>query len=115
AAVGKTDAADSRGWRPSRSAATPMRPTPFPVILLALCSLAAAPATAPSGPPDLIVHHAKVVTVDPKFSIAQAMAVKAGKVQRVGKDDEILALKGPATQVLDLTGRTVLPGLIDSH
>src|SRR4051812_275749 len=65
--------------------------------------------------PDLIVHHAKVVTVDPRFSVASAMSVKDGKVARVGTDEEVLATKDDHTRVLDLGGKTVLPGLIDSH
>jgi predicted amidohydrolase YtcJ len=64
---------------------------------------------------DLIVHHGKVVTVDRAFSIRQAMAVKGGRLLRVGDDDEILKLKGPGTVIVDLKGRMVLPGLIDSH
>jgi hypothetical protein len=65
---------------------------------------------------DLILHNAKVITVDPKFSIRQAVAVEAGKITAVGTSREVLAAhRGPATQVLDLQGRAVVPGLIDSH
>ena len=71
-------------------------------------------AAAPEAP-DLIVHNGKIVTVDQAFSVHQAMAVKDGKVLRVGGDRDILATKGDRTQVIDLAGRTVLPGLIDSH
>jgi predicted amidohydrolase YtcJ len=63
----------------------------------------------------LIVHHGKVVTVDQRFSVRQAMAVKDGRILRVGTDDEVLRLKGPRTEVMDLAGRMVLPGLMDSH
>ncbi len=65
--------------------------------------------------PDLIVHNAKLVTVDAKFSIAQAMAVRAGRIEAVGSNAAILKLKGPGTRVEDLKGKTVLPGLMDSH
>ncbi len=64
---------------------------------------------------DLILHHGKVVTVDDKFSIREAMAVEKGKILAVGSDEEILKLRGAGTRVLDLEGKTVLPGLIDSH
>lgn len=64
---------------------------------------------------DLIVHRGKVVTVDPKFSIHQAMAVKDGRITAVGTDDEVLRWRGDRTHVVDLAGRMVLPGLIDSH
>src|SRR6266498_1030275 len=64
---------------------------------------------------DLIVHHAKVVTVDRNFSVRQAMAIKNGLILRVGTDEETLRLKGPRTELIDLAGAMVLPGLMDSH
>lgn len=65
---------------------------------------------------DLILHHAKIVTVDRGFSVRQAVAVTAGKITRVGSSEEVLASeRGPNTQVINLEGRTVIPGLIDSH
>jgi predicted amidohydrolase YtcJ len=65
--------------------------------------------------PDLILHHGKVVTVDHSFSVAEAIAVSGERIVRVGSDSEVLALRGPKTQTIDLAGRMVLPGLIDSH
>ncbi len=65
---------------------------------------------------DLILHHGKIVTVDPKFSIRQAVAVKNGRITAVGENQAVLAAdRGPRTRLIDLAGRTVLPGLIDSH
>ncbi len=64
---------------------------------------------------DLILHNGKVVTVDRGFTIRQALAVKDGRLTRVGTDDEVLKERGPNTKVVDLGGKTVLPGLIDSH
>lgn len=65
---------------------------------------------------DLILHNGKIVTVDSRFSIAQAVAITGNKIAAVGSDASILASeRGPATRVVDLHGRTVLPGLIDSH
>ncbi len=72
-------------------------------------------ARAQNGPADLIVEHAKIVTVDPQFSIVSAMAVKDGRVVAVGSENQIRNFKGVGTRVLDLGGKTVLPGLIDSH
>jgi predicted amidohydrolase YtcJ len=89
-----------------------MRPAAL-LPLLAL-SLFAAPARA-AEEADLILHHGKVVTVDKKFSVHQALAVKDGRILRVGNDEEVLKAKGPRTEVIDLGGKTVLPGLIDSH
>lgn len=70
---------------------------------------------ATNDPADLVVHHAKVVTVDTQFSIAEAFAVRGERIVAVGSDDEVMKLVGPKTKVLDLKGRTVLPGLMDSH
>ena len=81
-----------------------------------LCALAGniiAPAFA--ARPDLILHHGKIVTVDQKFSIAEAIAIQGERILQVGSDAEVLKLKGEQTQVLDLGGNMVLPGLIDSH
>lgn len=64
---------------------------------------------------DLIVHHAKVVTVDAQFSIAEAVAVKDGTIVAVGTDADVLKHKGPKTRVIDADGKLVLPGLMDSH
>ena len=64
---------------------------------------------------EVIVHGGKVVTVDAGFSVREAMAVRGGKIVLVGSNEEVLKLKGAGTQVIDLAGRMVLPGLIDSH
>ena len=65
--------------------------------------------------PDQVFHGGKVVTVDSQFRIAEAMAVRGDSVLAVGGDEEILALAGSGTERIDLGGKTVLPGLIDSH
>jgi len=64
---------------------------------------------------DLILHNGQIVTVDRAFSTHSALAISGGRVLQVGTDAAVLALKGPATEVIDLKGRMVLPGLIDSH
>lgn len=65
--------------------------------------------------PDLILHHGKIVTVDDRFSVREAVAVEAGRIVQVGRSGSVLKLKGPGTRLVDLHGRMVLPGLIDSH
>jgi predicted amidohydrolase YtcJ len=84
-------------------------------LILAAFAVAALAADEPKGPADLIVHHAKVVTVDAKFSTAHAVAVKDGRILAVGDDEAVLKLKGPKTRLIDAGGRMVLPGLYDSH
>jgi predicted amidohydrolase YtcJ len=64
---------------------------------------------------DAVYHNGKILTVDERFSIAQALAVRDGKIMAVGSNAEILNLAGPKTQRLDLKGKTVLPGFIDTH
>ncbi|HSO60189.1 MAG TPA: amidohydrolase [Desulfobacterales bacterium] len=64
---------------------------------------------------DLIIRNARVRTMDPKGSIAQAIAVWKGLVLAVGTESEIESLCAPETRKLDLEGRTVLPGFIDAH
>ncbi len=64
---------------------------------------------------DLIVHHAKVLTVDAKFSIAEAVAIKDGRVVAVGTNAEVLKEKGDKSRVIDAGGKVVMPGLMDSH
>src|SRR6476620_3027938 len=64
---------------------------------------------------DLIVRRAKVVTVDERFSIVEALAVRDGKIIAVGTDTDVMKHNGPKTTVIDAGGKTVLPGLMDSH
>ncbi len=64
---------------------------------------------------DLIITNARVATVDKNFTIAEAMAIKDGKILATGSSAEVLKHKGSKTTVRDLAGKLVLPGLIDSH
>ncbi|GIX03421.1 MAG: amidohydrolase [Planctomycetaceae bacterium] len=66
-------------------------------------------------PPDLILHHGKIVTVDAQFRIVQALAIREGKIIAVGSNDDVLTLQGTGTKLWDLQGKTVIPGLGDSH
>src|SRR5262245_9649758 len=81
-------------------------------MLPALRSLCAGLAQPPA---DLIVHNARVVTLDGRSRIAQAVAVNQGKVSALGDDQAVLKRRGAKTRVIDAKGRTVLPGLMDSH
>ena len=81
-------------------------------LVLPMCLL---PRHAPGGTPDLILHHGRVVTVDKQFSIQQAIAIEGNRIVQVGADEAILKLQGKQTRLIDLNGKMVLPGLIDSH
>jgi hypothetical protein len=63
---------------------------------------------------DTIVHNAKIAT-NGVPSFVEAIAITGGKISAVGKDEEILRLREPGTQVIDGKRRTVIPGLNDSH
>ena len=84
------------------------------LLVFALCTSVCAIGAADDRA-DLILHGGKIVTVDEQFSIAEALAVRDGKIQRVGTDEEVLSERGDKTNVVDLRGRMVIPGLIDSH
>ena len=77
--------------------------------------LLAAPAVSPAQPADTVLVNGKIVTVDDRFTLAQALAIRAGRIVKVGTTAEIDALKGPSTRIIDLNGRAVIPGLIDNH
>ena len=66
-------------------------------------------------PADLIVTNARIYTVDDARPLADAMTVRGGKVQFVGSALNAMTLRGPSTRVVDLGGRTVIPGMVDAH
>lgn len=75
----------------------------------------ASPASAPNEVADLTLSNGRIATQDPRRTIAQAIAIKDGRVLATGDDATIAALRGPRTRDIDLNGRTVIPGLVDSH
>ena len=85
------------------------------ICQLVLLAITVSMAYGQAVKPDLIVHHGKIVTVDADFKVVEAMAIQGECIVAVGSNDEILALAGPHTRRIDLHGKTVLPGLIDSH
>jgi predicted amidohydrolase YtcJ len=82
---------------------------------LLLCAGCTASEEITSPAPDTIFFNGKIVTVDPNFSYAEALAITGEHFSAVGTSDEILSSAGPDTQMIDLAGRTVLPGLMDNH
>ncbi len=65
--------------------------------------------------PDTALVNAKIITLDERSTIAEALAVRDGTIIAVGRSADIRNLAGPATRIIDLGSRTVIPGLIDSH
>ena len=72
-------------------------------------------AQSAAGQADLVLTSGKIITVDERFTIAQAVAVRGDHIVAVGTNQEIARLAGPTTRRIDLRGRTVIPGLIDNH
>jgi predicted amidohydrolase YtcJ len=68
-----------------------------------------------TGPADLIIKDANVISMDPGIPSATALAVRGQHILAVGSDDDVLNLKGPQTEVVDARGHTVTPGFIDAH
>ena len=82
-------------------------------LSIAAALIAALPAFCQA--PDTILLNGKILTVDDQFSMREAIAARDGKITALGRTAEIRKLAGPQTRVVDLQGRTVIPGLIDSH
>ena len=86
-------------------------------LLLLGATATSALAQAPSAPAraDLIVTNARIYTVDDNHPFVQALAIRGGRVQFVGSTGEALALRGPSTRVIDASGKTIVPGIVDAH
>jgi predicted amidohydrolase YtcJ len=84
-------------------------------IAVTFAVFSAALLHAQSLAPDLILSNGKVITVDERFTIAQAVAVRGERIVAVGTNQDIARLAGPNTRRIDLRGRAVIPGLIDNH
>jgi predicted amidohydrolase YtcJ len=89
-----------------------MNQSPFALLALAIASVLG----AAEAPPDAVFFNGKVLTVDPAFRVFEALAVRDGRIVATGSNAGMRALAAPGrTQIHDLGGRMVLPGLIDSH
>ena len=66
-------------------------------------------------PADLIITNAHVMTMEPGAKPAEAIAVRGNRIARVGTSEDVGALKGPETRVVDADGATVLPGFVEAH
>ena len=87
----------------------------WPTMPTCVAMLVAAVSAVPAQTADTAMINGKIVTVDDRFSIGQALAIRGQRILAVGSTADIEKLHGPATRVIDLAGRTVIPGLIDNH
>lgn len=90
-------------------------PAPLRPALVAALLVGAMPAPASPAPADLVLLHGQIHTSDEAQPVAQALAVKDGRLVYVGADAGAAGFIGPATRIEDAQGRVVLPGLVDAH
>ena len=102
---------DANPW--SLQSLAPVR-RPIVVLALALWGMTAF-CQGQEGDASLILHGGKVASVNDTFAIHEAVAVRDGRIVQVGSSAEVLRRRGPRTEVVDLEGKLVLPGLMDSH
>jgi predicted amidohydrolase YtcJ len=89
--------------------------SPFPILVASLAVSLLCSAADAQAAPSMILHHGRIVTVDGPFSIAEAIAVTGDRISAVGNNADVLPLADGSTEVVDLKGAMVLPGLMDSH
>jgi predicted amidohydrolase YtcJ len=82
---------------------------------IAILALAAAVSCAPRETADTVLTNGKIVTLGATQGIAEALAVKDGRILAIGTNDEVLGLVAPSTETIDLEGKTVVPGFSDNH
>lgn len=85
------------------------------IVLFSITALLTASAPAFAEEPDAVFFNGKILTLDTADTTAEAVAVKDGKFAQVGTSRDLKALAGQTTRMVDLGGRTVVPGLIDAH
>ena len=83
------------------------------LVVTLLLTLLATPALA--QPADLVLRGGKIITVDKDWRVAQAVAIRDGRFVAIGDEEVMVPHIGPNTQVIELGGKTVVPGLIDTH
>lgn len=85
------------------------------LLFSAVSALLAGVGLAYAQPADVVLTNGRILTLDAKSRIADSLAVRGDRIVSVGGAAEVLVTSGPATRIIDLGGRTVIPGLIDSH
>lgn len=85
------------------------------VVGLTLIGLVLSAPSASAEHPESIFYNSQIVTMEEGVPTAEAIAIRGGRIVAIGTNEEILALRGRITRVVDLGARTVLPGFIDSH
>jgi hypothetical protein len=92
-----------------------MSPVHAVTLLAAAVLVCAGVPLSAAQPADTILLNGKIVTLDDRSSVAQAIAIRNDRIIATGASDDVVKLAGASTRVIELSGRTVIPGLIDSH
>lgn len=100
---------------PSAGYASPVHRRPTLLALAAAGAVASAQILPRPATPDLILFNGKVITVDRNVTIHEAVAISGDGILTLGNYDQMKTLGGPSTRMIDLEGRTVIPGLMDNH
>ncbi len=85
------------------------------LILAIACLLLMQSCKGQATYPDAIIHNAHILTIDADFSIREAIAISGDTIVAVGNNEDLLALAGPQTNIMDAEGKTLVPGFIDAH
>ncbi len=96
------------------SVSTSPAPNPLPATA-GSTPLSPMGAASPGGPADIIFTNGIVLTMDTANPTAEALAIQGDRILAVGTQNELLKLRGPTTTVVDLGGRTLMPGFVDAH
>src|SRR5215468_8002591 len=84
-------------------------------LLIATIAIVCGKAASAQTPADIVLLSGKVITVDDRFTIAEALAIKGERIPAVGSNAEVEKHKGPLTRVVDLNRRPFTPGLTKNH
>jgi predicted amidohydrolase YtcJ len=87
----------------------------LPTCALAVCAFIGGARLQAAEPADRIIRGGPIITVDPAHPTAEAVAIAGGRIVAVGREADVLRLRGPETTVTELAGRTLVPGFIDGH
>ena len=85
------------------------------VLWMSLAAAVAVPACAQAQAADTVLVNGKIITLDGAATVAQGLAIRDGMVLAVGSNDEMKRHAEPGAKIIDLGGRTAVPGLMDSH
>lgn len=96
-------------------ASTPSPTSPIDTIDPTATATPPPDQAVPDNPADIIFHNGSVLTINPDFDIVEAIAIQGETIIAVGSNQEILAMEGPDTEIIDLNGLALLPGFIDGH